>query len=155
MPLMPLAHHLDELRTHLGTHLNRSPHDYLRDSQKASVKERQSYIEQLVRPLESDVDLRMGRQRGTENFLAILGEILPWDSHFFGYTVGRIDQILLPSVFKMDTLKSALREYAAWAQGRGVRYLFARVDSAEVAAIQGLCLAGYTLIETRHTYYCP
>ena len=68
--------------------------------------------------------------------------------------MARIDQILLPPVISIETIKSGLREYAAWAQGRGVRYLFARVELDEIAAIQGLCLAGYTLIETRHTYYC-
>jgi len=155
MSLFPLALHLDYLHTQLNANLSRSPHDYLRDSQHACLQDRQSYIDHLVRPLDESIDMRMGRQVASNAFLAILGEILPWDSHFFGYTVARIDQILLPPMMPIETLKSALREYGAWAQGSNVRYLFARVDSAEVAAIQSLCLAGYTLIETRHTYYCP
>lgn len=155
MSLFPLASHLDTLRDHLESHLNRSPHDYLRDSVQANQQDRQSYINQLTCTLESNVDLRMGRQVTADAFLAIVGELLPWDSRFFGYPVARIDQILASPLVQIDTIKSGLREYAAWVQGHGVRYLFARVDAAEVAAIQGLCLAGYTLIETRHTYYCP
>lgn len=155
MSLFLLAPYLDSLRNHLETHLHHSPHDYLRDSAQASRQDRQSYIDQLTRPLESGVDLRMGRPVETGTFLAILGELLPWDSRFFGYKVARIDQILASPQVSIEVIKSGLREYAAWAQGHGVRYLFARVDASEVAAIQGLCLAGYTLIETRHTYHCP
>ncbi len=156
MPLKPLHSDLDQLRAFLEMRLTRSPHDYLRDSPQASVQDRQAYIDHLARPIEDEIDLRMGRRLTEEHTcVAILGEILPWDTRFFGYTVARIDQIVLSQPPQIDTAKSCLREYAGWAQGRGVRYLFARVDAAEVGAIQALCLAGYTLIETRHTYYCP
>jgi len=125
--------------------LSGSPHDFVR---RLNIEaDRALWIDSLCGDLPPEDDLRL-IVGGGEGRIALFAERLPWDSSFFGYGVARLNWI----AGRGDTA-AALNALCETAQRRGVRYLFTPIPPTHLSGIQALCAAGFTLIETRHTYH--
>lgn len=77
---------------------------------------------------------------------------LKWDSDFFNIPTYRIDYSYLPPC--MRTSKEAFSAVFDYLQARHLEfYLFAEVPSEDIQVIASMTAAGYSLIETRLTYF--
>ena len=80
---------------------------------------------------------------------------LPWDSAYFGTPTYRLFTGLFgqdATPHQLRTATTALRHEMA---ARGAFYAFSVVPAEDVALLQALSGAGWQLIETRLTFYCP
>lgn len=77
---------------------------------------------------------------------------LKWDSEFFNIPTYRIDYSYLPP--SMRASKEAFNAVFDYLQARHAEfYLFAEVPSEDIQVISSMTGAGYSLIETRLTYF--
>lgn len=68
-------------------------------------------------------------------------EILPWDSRFFGVTIGRLQ----------DPAPADVTAAVGWARAEGVRCLYALVDATRTPALRALEDEGFRLTDVRLT----
>lgn len=91
---------------------------------------------------------------GTPSHVAAIVRPLPWDSGFFDIRMAR-----LMLVHDGDADRSTIRSVVAAAleicRERGVQHVSARVDVAEVVAIQALEDAGFRMMDALATYIYP
>lgn len=137
---------LEELRA--TVQLSWSPFDYVDGISLEG--DRALRLAHLFRPLPEAHDLRRVH-RGDGGDLVVCAEILPWDTHFFGYGVARLDAML---PLHGDGAESyvydgAIAALVADARARGVKYLFAPIDSRDTPLLRALGTFGFSLIETR------
>ena len=77
---------------------------------------------------------------------------LPWDSEFFGISMGQIDYLLRTEAAGRSLLAEALLACHENFRARGVRHVTVRVDVADTLAIAVLEEQGYRLMDALVTY---
>ena len=108
---------------------------------------KQWHEEFLVSLREKELEL-IKMNSGIEIYL----RYLKWDSDFFNIPTYRIDYAYLPPYIR--TSKEAFNSVFDYLQNRhGEFYLFAEVPSEDIQVISSMTAAGYSLIETRLTYF--
>jgi hypothetical protein len=150
MELSQLETLSDDLRSVIGASVPWSPLDFVRG---ISVDgDRAVHAASLMREIAADDNLRFSYPIAPDANVAVCAERLPWDSAFFGYGVAR-----LQGVFPLEKdgyrpgadYTPAIDALTALARSRGVRYLFAVVDSRDLPTNRALTARGFSLLETR------
>ncbi len=116
---------------------------------------RKLFADVLTKKLPDENDLRLTH---TENGITVgvFCERLPWDSTFFRYDVAKLWGVfpLDPSEYRFDLdYSNAIKALLKVAKVRGMRYLFAAVDSRDLPTLRALGEVGFSLIETRAYYH--
>lgn len=145
---------LAPVRNVLAKHLPWSPMDFIRN---ISVEgDRALYAAQLTPELPELDDLRFVYDLTANQQVFVSAERLPWDSSFFGYNVARLNGIFhleAPySRFESD-FTGAIEALLDNARYHDIAYLFALIDSRDLATVRALCRTGFELIETRCFYH--
>ena len=142
------------VRTALQGNLPWSPLDYVRGISVPGDKA--LYLDRLTKEIPPEDDLRFVGPLATCDEAAVFAGRLPWDSAFFGYGVARLDAIFplaAPFYRPYADYTSLVQELINRAREREIRYLFAQVDSRDLATLRALGAAGFCVIETRIDYY--
>lgn len=145
---------VDTVRSILAAHLPWSPVGFIR--RLDADGDRSIHAEFLTGELSEDDDLRFIRRSSGGDDIAVFARRLPWDSEFFGYPMARLDgvfQLNAPWHRPNADYTDALLHLVESARTTGVRYLFARVDSRDLATLRALGALGFSLIETRVFYH--
>jgi len=133
-----------------------SPMDFVRG---VSVEgDRAVQAASLLRDIDPADDLRFVYPIGVHGELAVCAERLPWDSEFFGYGVARLHGLfpLGSDGYCADAdYAPAVDMLITAAKSRGIRYLFAVVDSRDLPTNRALTARGFSLLETRLYYHRP
>jgi dTDP-4-amino-4,6-dideoxy-D-galactose acyltransferase len=79
-------------------------------------------------------------------------EFLKWDSDYFKINTYKLSLVLYNNSSLTD-LALAVRNFIDFVRGEDGKYCFIEVPSEDVLLLEGLCLAGFKLVETRLTYY--
>jgi RimJ/RimL family protein N-acetyltransferase len=131
-----------------------SPLDFIRGISPSG--DRQVHVDPLLRPLPPEDDFRILCPLGSATEVAVCAERLPWDSSFFGYGVARLQGIfpLAGGSYSPDAdYGPAIAALVRLARARGIRYLFAVVDSRDLPTTRALTAEGFALIETRLCFH--
>lgn len=131
-----------------------SPLDFIREISEEGDKS--IFVDRITTELDWSNDLRFVYQIDDKNELAIFAEKLPWDSQFFGYGVAKIHGIFPlsdPFYCPYADYTSAVEFLIEFAREKHVKYLFAVVDSRDLALIRSIGQLGFSLIETRVFYH--
>jgi dTDP-4-amino-4,6-dideoxy-D-galactose acyltransferase len=144
---------LGRIRRILAKNIPWSPLDFIKGISEEGDKS--IFVDRITSELDQSNDLRFIYRLDDRDELAIFAEKLPWDSEFFGYGVGKIN-----GIFPLSD--PYYRPYADYTRGidaliklskeKGIKYLFANVDSRDLALIQSMGKLGFSLIETRLAY---
>ena len=140
-----------------------SPFDFIKG---ISIEgDRSIHVASLLRRLDPGDDLRIACPIAGDTEVAVCAEHLPWDSKFFGYGIARLNGIfpLRRDGYRHDAdYTPAVDALTALAKSRGIRYLFAVIDSRDLPTTRALTARGFSLIETRlffhlslRTYHYP
>ncbi|MEZ5284060.1 MAG: hypothetical protein R2712_04470 [Vicinamibacterales bacterium] len=78
---------------------------------------------------------------------------LPWDTDFFGVRMGRIDEMLRSPHAGDALVREALGGLLAACRDAGLQHLAARVDAADLQAVQALEGADFRLMDALVTYF--
>lgn len=78
---------------------------------------------------------------------------LPWDSAFFGLSMGRIDRLLRTPAASAESLGAALSALLDRCRAAGLVHVAARVDAADMQAVAALEEAGFRLMDALVTYF--
>ena len=143
-----------DVRSILADNLPWSPVDFIR--RVDADGDRSIRAEFLTGRLSEDDDLRFVRRSSGGDEVAVFARRLPWDSEFFGYPVARLDGVIplnAPWHRPNADYTDALSHLVESARTRGVRYLFASVDSRDLATLRALGALGFSLIETRVSHH--
>lgn len=130
-------------------------HSFIRELN--SDYDREIRIDDLLKPVSTEDDLRISFGDGS-NERWVLMRRLDWDSTFFGYGIARLDVVIDPRGpvdLRTDARNevAAIKKALALARRRGVTYVFAVAQAADLAFIRSLARAGFELIETRLYYH--
>ncbi len=142
------------VQTNLQGNLPWSPLDFVRGISVPGDKA--LFLDRLAREIPPENDLRFVGPLSTGDEAAVFAERLPWDSAFFGYGVARLNAILplvTPFYRPHADYTSQVLELIKRAREREIRYLFSQVDSRDLATLQALGAAGFSVIETRVYYH--
>ena len=154
MELCLLGSGSDHVRSLVRDSVPWSPMDFVRG---VSVEgDRSVHAAALLRDIEPGDDLRFIYPMSTHGELAVCAERLPWDSGFFGYGVARLHGLfpLGKSGYCADAdYTPAIDVLIMLARSRGIRYLFAVVDSRDLPTNRALTARGFSLLETRLYYH--
>ena len=83
---------------------------------------------------------------------AVVFKRLPWDSAFFGVSMGRLTHLLRAREASRETLPAAIRASLQYARSRGVVHVAARADVADTDTIGSLEAHGFRLMDALVTY---
>jgi dTDP-4-amino-4,6-dideoxy-D-galactose acyltransferase len=154
--LRPLRPDLSGVRAVLAEHLPWSPLDFIPGISRRG--DRLVYAEQLTAMVQDENDLRFRGELPDGSPVAVLAEILPWDTDFFGYGVARLWGVFplespwfRPKADYRAVLEAALHKLTR----RGVRYLWTTIDPRDLAMLRALGELGFALIETRYLQHGP
>lgn len=140
---------IDRARSILTRGLPWSPFDFVPG---ISVKgDKAIYVNQLTDNVKSEDDLRFIGE-AQEGEIAVFARRLPWDSSFFGYGVAKLDGVFPltePFYRPHADYEELLQELVSRARKNDIRYLFAQVDTRDLATIQTLGRLRFSVIETR------
>jgi dTDP-4-amino-4,6-dideoxy-D-galactose acyltransferase len=121
-----------------------APYNFLTNSSD-SVNE---WYEELVRAVDTEELLLFGTDNGVE----IYYRYLKWDSEFFNVPTYRIDYTYIP-----DSVKNSKESFDSIFTHLKLLhpefYLFAEVPSEDIQSLTSMTAAGYSLIESRLTYF--
>lgn len=152
--IIPLRNDIESVRSILGAHLPWSPVGFIRDV--SPTADREAFAELLTQELDEENDLRfLGKLPGGDA-LALFARRLAWDSEFFGYGVARVDGVFPVSApfYRPDAeYAGPIAQLLDEARKRGIRYIFAQVESRDLAMMRALGQLGFSLIETRCYYH--
>ncbi len=151
MQVQPLP---EDVATQVLSRLTFSPHDFVPGLSLPG--DRQLYVAQATRTISSAHDLRFAFELPCGTTIAVLAEILPWDSEFFGVTTARLHGFHWldgPAPTVSTDYRAAAAALCERARSAGVRYLLAQPDARESAVARGLGESGFALIETRLFYH--
>jgi dTDP-4-amino-4,6-dideoxy-D-galactose acyltransferase len=148
-------HELDReyARSILAVNLPWSPLDFIREISKSG--DRLLYAEQLTAIPNLDDDLCFV-SKDKHDLIGVFARKLPWDSEFFGYGVARLDGIFPlsePYYQPYADYTRLAQELMARARLKDIRYLFAHVDTRDIATIRALGQVGFSVIDTRVLYH--
>ena len=152
--LTPLGGRAAEIGSWLAQHLPWTPHDFVPGISLQGDRELRAAF--LTRELAAEDDMRLLARDPQGREVVVCAERLPWDSEFFGHGVARLNGVHALSSGAStppDDHTYVLKKLTDLSRQRGVRYLFAPVDSRDLTVIRSLCQAGFTLIETRLCYH--
>jgi len=152
--LKPLAEEREATREILARRLPWSPLAYIPGINTAG--DRQLFAEELTRAMSAENDLRFIHELPSGGRTAVIAQLLPWDSEFFGYGVARLDGIFpLDEPFNQQTIDVGrpLELLIDQARQRGIKYLFAPVDPRDLSLLRALGDQRFTLLETRIHYH--
>ena len=148
------SHHASRVREILRDNLPWSQFDFIRNISTAGDKELQ--IEKLTEDIGERNDLRFIHKLPGNDELAVFAEKLLWDTHFFGFGIGKLSGIFplkapffRPSADYTDALRALIEK----ARQHDIRYLLAFVDPRDLATLRALGALGFCLIETRAYYH--
>jgi hypothetical protein len=136
------------LRPIIANTLQWAPFDFLPDTEPFRQVEREEIAENWTRMLDPGDDFR-GLDRDSE--AAIFAERLPWDSRFFGYDIVRLNGVYAPTPSGIGI--EMLQSWLTLLRERQVKYVFALVYPEELAFMRALTGVGFSLVETRQTFY--
>jgi dTDP-4-amino-4,6-dideoxy-D-galactose acyltransferase len=145
---------LKKIQTILLEGLPCTPMDFIRDI--SPVGDKKLYSEHLTREIEEENDLRFTYQFPNGDEVVVFAERLPWDSEFFGYNIAKLNGIFLlnPPYFRpYADYTPILQKLNKIARKKHIKYLFAHVDSRDLATLQALGKLGFSIIENRIYYY--
>lgn len=83
---------------------------------------------------------------------AVVGRALPWDSHFFGVSMARLDYVLASAEATAEHVATAIAGTLDAARAAGVQHLAARVDVADLRTMGLLEAAGFRTMDALVTY---
>lgn len=139
--------------TILSHNLPWSPLDFIGEISKSG--DRLLYAKQLTaRPDPNDDLCFLSKER--DDLIGVFARNLPWDSKFFGYGVARLDGIFPlsdPYYRPHYDYSDLVRKLVAMARSKDIRYLFAHVDTRDIATIRALGQEGFSVIDTRLLYH--
>ena len=147
---------IEEARSLLLDSVPWSPFDFIKGVSPEG--DRAVQVASLLRDIDPADDLRMAYRLTTGTDVAVCAERLPWDSTFFGYGVARLHGIfpLKKNGYCPEAdYTPAIDALTDLAKGRGIRYLFAVVDSRDLPTTRALTARGFSLIETRLYFHQP
>jgi len=145
---------IEEIQSVLVEELPWSPMDFIRDISLTGDK--RIYAAFLTREIDEENDLRFIHQLANGDEAVVFAERLPWDSDFFGYNIAKLNGIfpLTPPFYRPHADYTAiLQRLNRLAEQNNIKYLFAHVDSRDLAMLQSLGRLGYSIIESRVHYY--
>lgn len=155
IPLLQ-SHVANDLREGIASAGVVSPHAFIRGLD--ADYDRQIMLDQWLRPLITNDDLRLCCKcdDGTERW--VLLERLAWDSEFFGRGMARLNAVLqpgMPTTLRADVTHSieAVRTSLGEASNRKIEYVFCPVSPNDLPTIRVLGACGFELIETRCHYH--
>jgi hypothetical protein len=143
-----------DVRSLIGNSLPWTPMDFVRGV--SAEGDRAMHAASLLRDIDPADDLRFLYPTTIHGDLAVCAERLRWDSAFFGYGVARLHGIfpLGRSGYCADAdYTPAVDMLITLARSRGIRYLFAVVDSRDLPTNRALTGRGFSLLETRLYYH--
>lgn len=146
----------EDLRATLAGRLERSPLDFIREMDPTG--DRAVWLDQLTRPLAPELDLTAVVSTPGLGPVAVIAEILPWDTEFFGFVVARLDAALRlhePAYQILGDLGSAIDRLLELCRERGVRFIFSPVDARDAALARALGSRGFEFVESRLYYHRP
>jgi dTDP-4-amino-4,6-dideoxy-D-galactose acyltransferase len=139
----------DTVRAAIRDSVPWSPFDFVKGISLEG--DRAVHAASLLRHIDPADDLRMVYPIG-DGAVAVCAERLPWDTKFFGYGVARLQGIfpMTREGYRQDAdYAPAIAALTEQAKSRGVRYLFAVVDSRDLPTSRALTAGGWSLLETR------
>ena len=128
----------DDVRSLLLESVPWSPFDFIKGVSREG--DRAIHVASLLRDIDPADDMRMSYPLTADTDVAVCAERLPWDSTFFGYDVARLHGVF---PLKKDgycpsaDYTPAIDALTALAKSRGIRYLFAVVDSRDLPTSAG------------------
>ncbi|MEK7704855.1 MAG: hypothetical protein AAB426_07840 [Myxococcota bacterium] len=137
----------------VAEHLPFPPHDFVRGLSLDA--DRTIYASSILASIPDELSLRFACELPDRSLAAVVAQVLPWDTEFFGVKTARLHGAFgldapLPSDADLDP---AVTELCTRAKQLGVRYLFGQLDARDLAATRALGNAGFALIETRLFYH--
>lgn len=152
--ITPLRHEIESVRSVLGAQLPWSPVSFIRVVSLAA--DREAFAELLTQQLDEANDLRFIGSLPSGDAVALFARRLAWDSEFFGYGVARLDGVfpLSAPFYRPDAeYVGPVAKFLDEARRRDIRYVFAPVESRDLALMRALGQLGFSLIETRCYYH--
>lgn len=116
----------------------------------------QWYCDDILMPGKQPSNLTYLWDNGSDQEWVIVSNHLKWDSDWFGKNIVKLE-VTVPMEGSLEPihhdLKELLKDYLNELQERRYDYVFVNVPATNVSLIKSLGEAGFSLIETRLTYW--